>query len=84
LEILAIRAVRAAASQAFSEPKMFNLDIQSNAFSLQPSYWPEFRVRQSVFKFLDRYDERIFDAVFILRGQLWHVRKNKDTFREPP
>jgi hypothetical protein len=73
LEILAIQAIRAAASQAFSEPKVFNLDTQSNVVRLQSSYWPEFRMRQSVFKFPDSYDDRIFDAVFSF-SQYIHVR----------
>ena len=64
MEIAAILAVCAPASYAFSKPKALDFQIHSEVINLQPSYSPEFRVRQSLLKLLNRYDERTFDVVF--------------------
>ena len=72
MEVAAIRAVRAAASYTFSKPKALDFNVHGDVIDLQFSYRPEFRERQSSFQFLDRYDERIFDAVFSFSQEI-HV-----------
>ena len=83
MEILAIRAVGAAASQPSSKPKTFNLDIQSDVINLHRSYCSEFRACQTALKFLDAYDERIFDAVlsFSQDIHIWLPRARKNDFK---
>ena len=67
-----MRAVCAAAPYAFSKTKALDFQIQSDVINLELSYRPEFRVRQSSLKLLDRYDERIFDTVFSVSQEI-HV-----------
>lgn len=73
LKIFALCTVYAAASYSFSESKAFNFYTQGEVIKRECALRSEFRARQSLFEFSNRYYKWRFDSVLSFAEEI-HVR----------